>query len=79
MKLGTEINLGPGHIVLDKDPAPLLQKGPPPIFGPFCCCQTAGWIKMPLGMEIGLGPVHIVLDRDPAPPPKKGRMSVVAK
>jgi len=30
-----------------------------------CCCQTAGWIKMPLGTEVGLG--DIVLDGDPAP------------
>jgi len=33
MKLGTEVGLGPGHIVLDRDPA--LPKGAqPPIFGP---------------------------------------------
>ena len=31
------MGLGPGHIVLEGDPAPLPQKGtePPPIFGPF--------------------------------------------
>jgi len=34
--LGMEVGLGPGHIVLDVDPAPLRKKGPkPPIFGPF--------------------------------------------
>jgi len=27
MKLGTQIGLDPGHIVLDGDPAPLPQKG----------------------------------------------------
>jgi len=34
MKLGTEV--GPGHIVLDGDPAPPPQRGTalPPIFGP---------------------------------------------
>ena len=33
MKLGTEVSLGPGHTVLDGDPAP--PKGAqPPIFGP---------------------------------------------
>jgi len=26
MKLGTEVGLGPGHIVLDRDPAPSPQK-----------------------------------------------------
>ena len=36
MALGTEEGLGPGHIVLDGDPAVLPQKGTdPPIFGPF--------------------------------------------
>ena len=32
IKLGMEIGLGPGHIVLYEDPAP--QRGTPPIFGP---------------------------------------------
>ena len=27
MPLGTEVDLGPGHILLDGDPAPLPQKG----------------------------------------------------
>jgi len=34
-----------------------------------CCCQTAGWIKMPLGSEAGLGLGNILLDGDSAPPP----------
>jgi len=38
MALGTEMGLGPGHIALDGDPAPLPKKGvepaPFPIFGP---------------------------------------------
>ena len=34
--LGMEVGLGPGHIVLDGDPAPLpKKKAEPPIFGPF--------------------------------------------
>jgi len=55
MALGMEVGLGPGHIVLDGEPAPLPQKGRvldgastplpqkgcrPPIFGPFYCRQT---------------------------------------
>jgi len=33
MKLGMEVGLGPGHIVLDGDPAPPQKKGAqPPIF-----------------------------------------------
>ena len=70
MPLGTEVDLGPGDIVLDGDPAP--SKGAqPPIFGHVCCGQTAGWIKMPVGMEVDLGPGHIVLDGDPAPPERR--------
>ena len=35
MKLGMQVGLGPGHIVLDGDPAPPPPKGhSPPIFGP---------------------------------------------
>jgi len=36
MALGTEVGLGSGHIVLDRDTAPLPKKGgtaPSPIFG----------------------------------------------
>jgi len=85
MALGTEVGLGPGHIVLDRDPALLPKKGdgdaaPPPLKGGgtpqfsahVYCGRTAGWIKMALGMEVGLGPGHIVLDGDPAPLLKKG-------
>jgi len=38
MKLGMQVGLGPGHTVLDGDPAPPPQKGaelPSPIFGPY--------------------------------------------
>ena len=37
MKLGMQVGLGPGHIVLDEDPAPLPKKGaePPPNFRPI--------------------------------------------
>jgi len=37
MALGMEVGLGPRHIVLDGDAAPLPKKGAeaPPIFGPF--------------------------------------------
>jgi len=32
MKLGTQVGLGPGHIVLDGDPALLPQRGTAPNF-----------------------------------------------
>ena len=72
MKLGAEVGLGPGHIVLDGDPAPPPQKGHSPQFS-ACVCrgQTSGWMKMPVGTEVNLSPGNNVLDGDPAPP-KKG-------
>ena len=68
MKLGTEVGLSPGHIVLDGEPIPLSQNGHNPQFSARVRCdQTAGWMKLPLGAEIGLGPGDIVLDGDPGP------------
>jgi len=74
MKLGMQVGLGPGHMVLDGDPAPPPpKKGQTPQFSAHICCgQMAGWIKMPLGREVGLSPSDIVLDGDPAPLPPKG-------
>ena len=78
MKLGTLVGLGPGHIVLDVDPAPLPPKKErdtaPQFLAYVCCGQTARCIKMPLGMGVGLGPGHIVLDGDgdAAPFPQRG-------
>jgi len=65
-----EVGLGPSHIVLDGDPAPLPKMGtePPPTFSAHCYCrQTAGCIKMPLGMDVGLSLGDFVFDEDPAP------------
>jgi len=61
MKLGVQVGLCPGHIVLDGDPAPPPQEGgePPPQFSAHVhCAKTAGWIKMALGREVSLGPGH---------------------
>jgi len=88
MKLGKQVGLGHGHIVLDGDPAPLPKGERSRQFSAHICCgQTAGWIKMPLGTEEGLGPGDFVLDGDLAPVPKNGAnpfpnfrpMSIVAK
>ena len=75
MKLGVQVGLGPGHIVLDGDPAPPPQRGTAPrqFLAHICCGQMAAWIKMSLGMELGLGQGDFVLDGDHAPPPQKGR------
>jgi len=78
MKLGTEVGLDPGHIVLDGIHLPSLKGHTSLQFSTHICSgQTAGWIKMSLPTNVGLGPRHIVLDGDPAvpapsPPPIKG-------
>jgi len=70
MPLGMEV--GPGHIVFDGNPASV-QKGHSPQFSTNVCCgQTARWIKVPLRTEVGLGPGDTVLDGDPAPPLETG-------
>ena len=61
MKLGVQVGLGPGHYVLDGDPAP------PPLIS-----VAAKWLdglrcQLPLGMEVGLSPGDFVLDGNPAP------------
>jgi len=64
MKLGTELGLGPGDIVLDGDPAPPKWDTTTQFLVHDYSGQTAGRIKMPLGTEVDLGPGHIVLDGD---------------
>jgi len=69
VKLGTEVGLGPGHIVLDVDPAP--KKGHSPQFlAHLCCDQTVGWM-MPFGTQ-GLCSGDIVLDGTPLPQKEEG-------
>jgi len=87
MKLGMEVGLSPGLIVLGKHPFPHPKGAEPPNFPPISV--AAKWldmIKMPRGREVGLYPSNIVLDGDPSPIPKKGGrapnfwpMSIVAK
>jgi len=43
MKLGMEVGLSPGHIVLDGDPAPPQKGAQSPIFGP-CPLWPNGWM-----------------------------------
>jgi len=43
MPLGREVDLGPGHIVLDVDPAPLKRGTAPHFFGP-CLLWPNGWM-----------------------------------
>jgi len=68
MPLGAELDLGPGDILSDGDPAdPSPQKRAhcpaAPHFSAYVYCgQTAEWTKMPIGTEVCFGPSHIVLD-----------------
>jgi len=75
MKLGMEVGLSPGHIVLNGDPAPPKGAQSAQFSAHVHCGQTAGWINMPLDMEVGLGPGDFVLDGNPVPPPKEGTAS----
>ena len=43
MKLDVRVGLGPGHIVLDGDPAPTPKGHSPAIFGPYPLSQN-GWM-----------------------------------
>jgi len=65
MPLGTEVGLGPDHVVLDGVPAPPSEwhNSPPTVSAHVCCGQMAGWIKMPLGTEVALS-IYNVCDCD---------------
>jgi len=41
MKLGMQVGLGPGHIVVDGDPAPSMERGTaaPPTFKIYVCLR----------------------------------------
>ena len=73
MKLGTEVGLGPDHIVLDGDAAASKKWGTaPPILSRIlwpngCMDQDATWY----GSKPRPSPGYIMLYMDPAPP-KKG-------
>jgi len=74
MKLGMQVGLGPGHIVLDRDSAPLPKKGWSPRFSAHVGCgQMAAWIKISLDMKESLGPSEWLCVRwGPAPRPQTG-------
>ena len=59
-KVGTQVGVSPGHIVLDGNPAPLPQKGTaPPISAHVYCGQTAGGIGLsPCGVRWGPSPLR---------------------
>jgi len=64
MKLGTQVGIGPGHVVLDGDLAPHPQRGTAPNFRPIIVAKMARGIEMLLGMEVGLGQGDFVCKYD---------------
>jgi len=87
MPLGTEVNVGPGDVVLDGVAAPPKSGTAPSFRFMSIVANWLGWMKMktPLGTEVDLGPGHIVLDgvpalreRGTAAPPSFQAMSIVA-
>jgi len=88
MPLGIKVEICPGHIVLDRDPASLPKGAQPPIFGP-CLLRPNGWMDQDttwyVATEVEICPGHTVLDGDPASLSKGAQtpnfrsMSVAAK
>jgi len=74
MALGMELGLGPIHIVLDGDTAPLSKNGQAPHFLPiFIVAKRLDASRCHLvWIEVDLSPGNFVLDGDPIPYPKKG-------
>jgi len=72
MKLGMQVGLGPGHIVLDGDPAQPPQRGwSPPIFGPYLLWPN-GWIDQDATWYGGgTQPRRLCVRWGPCSPPQK--------
>jgi len=67
---GSNLSLGPGHIMLDGDSAPPKRDTAPNF---RCMSAVAKWLDGSRGhfvWGIGLGPGDVVLDGDPSPPQK---------
>jgi len=74
MPLDTELDLGPGDIVLDGKPARPQGGGTAPAILAHVLWPNGAWIKVPFDTGVGLGQGHIVLHEDPAPL-KKGHIT----
>ena len=75
MPLGTEVGLGPGDFVLDRDPAPRPQKavGAPSFRTMSIVAKRQDGSRWHLAWRwVSVGPDHIVLDGNPAPHHKRG-------
>ena len=68
MPLGTEVNLGPGDVVLDGVASPSKRGTAPLVFDP-CLLWPNGWMDEDATWYGSRSrPGHIVLDGNPAPP-----------
>jgi len=77
MPLGTDVNRGPGDVLLDGVATPP-KRGTAASFRSMSIVAKPmdGRMNTPLGTEVDLGLGHIVLDGDPAPPSlRKGHSS----
>jgi len=72
MKFGTQVGLGPGHIVLDGDPAPLPQRGISPIFGPYLLRPNGCMDQDATRHGARPRPRRLCVRWGPRPLPKKG-------
>jgi len=72
MKLGMQVGLGSGHIVLDGDPPPPPKGHSRAIFGPYLLWPN-GWMDQDGTWHLGSPRSReFVLDGYPAPSPKRG-------
>jgi len=79
LKLGMQVGLGPGHMVLDGNPAPP-ERGinrAAQFSARICCCQMAAWIKMPLGRQVCLGQATLCWMGTQLPSPKMGQSPLI--
>ena len=74
MALDMEVGLGPGHIVLDRDQAPLPEKGgrAPPMFGPFLLWPNGSLHPDATWYEGRPQSRRLCVRWGPMPPPQKG-------
>jgi len=77
MKLGMQVGLGPGHIVLDGDPAPLPKEAQSPIFGPYLLWPIGGMDQDATWLGGRPRPKrHCVRWGPSSPPPKRGQTPI---
>ena len=72
MLLGVEVGLGPGHFVLNEDPAPPPQKGVEPLICGPSLLWPNGWVDQDGTWHGGRPQPRRLIDGDPVPASQKG-------